>query len=302
MFRATLRTLLSIVLASQLSLVMAGQPVIGVAVANGNFHLDAARVTGNGTLFEGSTMTTGQASGQLRLTDGVRMQLASNSQGTVYRDRLILTRGTGRLENARGYKIDAMGLRVFSDDPAATAQVEVDRGNQVQVAALGGTFRVTDENGIVLAVLPAGRMLAFDASKASAASPTAVAGCVLEREGHYFLADEATGLTFELSGDGLANKVGHKLEVTGSAVPSVEPAEGASQVIRVSRLKELSGNCSSKAAAAAAVGAGAAPAGAAAGVGGATTAVIAGVVVAVAGTGAAVGLTRGSDEERTISR
>ncbi len=83
MYRNTLRSLLSIVLVSQLSFVMAAQPAIGVAMANGSFHLDDSRVTGNGTLFEGSTVVTGQASSQLRLTDGSQMHRASSAHGTV---------------------------------------------------------------------------------------------------------------------------------------------------------------------------------------------------------------------------
>ncbi|MCP5116258.1 MAG: hypothetical protein GY953_35975 [bacterium] len=281
---------------------MAAQPAIGVAVASGSFHLDEDRVSGNGTLFEGSTVVTGQASSQLRLTDGIQMQLASSSQGTVYRDRLVLERGTGQLENARDYRIEAMGLEIVSEDPQSAARVKVDDDNLVEVAALRGALRVTNGDGILLAALPAGRALAFDATKAGASAPSAVAGCVKESDGHYLLSDETAGLTVELRGEGLEAAVGHQVAVTGVVVPSVQPVDGASQVLQVSSLKQLSSRCSSKAAAATAAGAAAVGAGAAAGIGGATTAVIAGVVVAAAGTGAAIGLTRGGEEEQTISR
>ena len=292
---------------SQLSLGLAATEAIGIAMADGSIQLNEALVSGNGTLFEGTTVTTGQAASQLRLNGGVTMDLASDSRGTVYQDRILLLRGAGQLESARGYRIEAKGLNIVSDSPESAARVWLKEGNLVQVAALRGQFRVTNRDGIVLAAMPAGRALAFSAPQAGASAPSAVSGCLAEKDGHYFLTDETAEVTFELRGDGLDVLAGRKVAVTGVIVPKAEPAKGAAQVLQVSSLKQLSERCSSVAGAAAAGGAaaGAAAAGAAAGGAaavGATTAVVAGVAVAAAGTAAAVGLTRGEEEETTISR
>jgi hypothetical protein len=102
------------------------------------------------------------------------------------------------------------------------------------------------------------------------------------------LTDETAAVTAELQGPGLDKYVGGCVEITGALVPSAQPVTGATQVIRVSKVKR----CSKPAAAAAAGGAAGA-----AGMAVATKAVIVGIVVAGAATGTAVALTRGEKEE-----
>ncbi|MCW5983266.1 MAG: hypothetical protein KIT09_34565 [Bryobacteraceae bacterium] len=226
------------------------------------------------------------------------MLLASGSKGTVYRGRLILEKGIGQMEYGKPFTIEANGFRVFSEDRNASARVAVKDANLIQVAALRGNVRVATANGLMLAAVPAGTALEFDGDKAGASAPTAITGCLSQHDDHYLLTDETAKLTVELQGEGLKNEVGHRVAVTGVVVPAAKAAAGAAQTIQVSTVKRISGRCSSDPAAAAAGGAGAATA---AGMAGSTKAIIAGVVVAAAGTGAAVGLTRSSDED-TISR
>jgi hypothetical protein len=207
---------------------------------------------------------------------------------------MILERGSGKLENAQGFTIEANGIQVLSEAPNSSARVALKDENLVQVAALRGNFRVTSK-GITLATLSAGKALEFDAEQAGASAPWTLAGCLGKRDGHYVLTDETAGVTVELRGAGLASSVGHKVAVTGVVVPSVKAEAGASQVIQVSTVKQIADKCSSPAAAAAAGGA------ASAGMAIGKKAVIAGVIVAGAGTAAAIGLTS-SDEPQTISR
>lgn len=298
MYQISFRTMLCVILVSQLSIGMAASPAIGVALAQGSFRVDDARVTGNSTLFEGTTVETGATSSQLRLNDGSQMLLASGSKGTIFRGRMILEKGIGQMEYTQPFTIEANGFRVFAEGDSAAARVAVKNANLIQVAALRGNVRVATANGLMLAAVPAGTALEFDADKAGASAPTAITGCLSQREDHYLLTDETTKVSVEVQGDGLKNELGHRIAVTGVVVPSAKAAAGATQVVQVSTVKRISGRCSSEAAAAAAGGTGAATA---AGMGGATKAIIAGVVVAAAGTGAAVGLTRSSDED-TISR
>ena len=296
---------LAVVLAAQLSVGMAASPVIGVATARGGIKMDNTSVAGNGTLFEGTTVETGRTGSDLSLNNGVRMQLASGSKGTIYRDRIVLERGESQLSSpadARSdYRVEARSLRVLADGPNSAGRVQLVASNRVQVAALRGNVRVTNADGIVLASLAAGRALEFEPQASGASAPSTLTGCVVKQDGKLFLTDETAGVRVELRG--LPDKhAGHRLQITGSPVPNAVAAAGASQVLQVGAFKELGDKCTRKAAGAAA-GAGAAGAGAAAGAAGAaaggigaTTAVVAGVVVAAAATGAAIAIT-GDDEE-----
>ena len=261
-----------------------------MSLQTGVFVVDEAQVTGNSTLFEGTTVETNGTASQLRLNDGVRMRLASSSKGTVYRDRLVLEQGAGQMENSSNYGIEAMGLMVIADGSESAARVELKDQNLVHVAALRGNFRITNADGFMLASLSAGKALEFDPVRAGASAPSNMSGCLREQDGHYLLTDETAGVTVELRGSGLASKAGNRIGITGVVVPSVEAASGATQVIQVSSLNQISTGCASAAAA---------PAG---GMSGKKKSVIAGVVVAAAASGAAVGLTRGEDTPTTISR
>src|SRR5256885_1496834 len=88
---------------------------IGMVEAEGTFQVDHARVVGNATLFDGAVVETGRASGDLRLNTGARMQLASESRGRVFQDRLVLERGAGQLQGT-GSRIEARTLRIVADD------------------------------------------------------------------------------------------------------------------------------------------------------------------------------------------
>jgi hypothetical protein len=303
---------LAVVLAAQLSVGMAASPVIGVVTARGGIKMDNASVAGNGTLFEGTTVETGRTGGDLRLNNGVRMQLASGSKGTIYRDRIVLERGESQLSSpvntGSDYRVEARSLRVLADGQNSAGRVQLVASNRVQVAALRGNVRVTNANGVLLASLAAGHALEFEPQASGASAPSTLTGCVVKQDGKFFLTDETAGVRVELRG--LPEKhAGHRLQITGSPIPNAMAAAGASQVLQVGAFKELGDRCTSKGAAAAAGAGAAGAAGGAAGSGaaagaagaatggiGATTAVVAGVVVAAAATGTAIAIT-GDDEE-----
>lgn len=279
-----------------LSVCWAASPAIGVAITQGSLRVDEARVIGNGTLFEGTTVETGESSSQLRLTNGVEMRLASSSRGRVFRDRLILERGASQLEGGDRFVIEAKGLQILAEGPDAAGRVAVTDDYTIQVAALRGHFRVLTADGVTVAAMPAGKALAFDAAQAGAAAPWSMTGCLIEQNGRYLLRDETTGVTVEVRGAGLATSVGHQVAITGVVVPGVQPAEGAGQTIQVSTVRQTGEGCSNPPGGARPSQRGARPAAT-----GKKKAVIAGVVVAAAGAGAGIGLTR-PKEAPTISR
>src|SRR6266581_5329140 len=97
--RFSVQSLIALILAANLSLGVAAAPAVGIITATGSFTVDASNVTGNATLFEGNQIETGKVSSQLQLNNGAKMQLAAESRGIVYRDRLVLDRGSGRVAN-----------------------------------------------------------------------------------------------------------------------------------------------------------------------------------------------------------
>lgn len=303
---------LAVVLSAQLSVGMAASSVIGVATARGGIRMDEAAVSGNGTLFEGTTVETGRTASDLRLNNGMNVQLASGSKGVVFADRLVLQRGGGQLSSPAGkepaYRMEARSLRVEPVGGGSQGMVQLTASNRVQVSAARGSLRVTNAHGVMIASLAAGRALEFELPGESGASgPALVTGCLIKRDGKYLLTDEAAGVTVEVKGS-VEKYAGKRVQVQGSQIPDARPMAGASQVVQAAEVKQLEDKCASKAGAAAAGAAagGAAAGGAAAGTatavgaGIAAKAVIAGVIVAAATTGTVVAVT--GEDETPISK
>jgi hypothetical protein len=263
-------------------------PVIGIAVANGTFQVDNAQVAGNSTLFDGSTVETTEASSRLRLRNGTRVELAAGSRAAVFQNRTLLEKGFGEFRAASTYEIEARGLRISSARGTSIVRVRLDGENAVLVAALNGPARVFKTSGPLIANVTAGATLRFD-PQAQPESAARMSGCLLRKAGRFILVEQTANVVVELRGDAaqLSAQLGNRVEIQGVVDVSGPPAEGASQVVRVSVLEEIGpGGC-----VAAAQGIGAelptrAPVPATAGKPKHTGAVIAGV--AVAGAGAAI--------------
>jgi hypothetical protein len=304
--------LCALLLALNLAVGMAAAPVIGVATAKGSFKLDSAPVTGNGTLLDGVTIETSRATSELRLVGGVKMSMGAESRGRVFRDRLVLERGTSRLAGASTFGIEAKSLRILAGESNSAGLVSLNGNNRVHVAATSGSFRITNADGLLLASLRAGSALEFEPhSTGGAAAPSRLTGCVVKTGNQFFLTDETANVTVQLKGGHVEKYAGHKVEVVGSQIPGAKPSGNASLMVQVSELKDLDRRCSlpggviAGGAAAGGAAAGGAAAGAAGAAGAAigTKAVVAGVIVAAAATGTAVGVTQLNDDETdTISQ
>jgi hypothetical protein len=295
--RFSVQSLITLILTANLSLGMAAAPAVGVVTARGSFTIDASNITGNATLFEGNQIETGKASSQLQLNNGARMQLAANSRGIVYRDRLVLEKGTSLIQSGSNSQVEANSLRIRPGTETSGAQISIGRSGTVQVAALSGPVRVTAANGVLLANLQEGKTLDFTPDSTGPATPTTVTGCLEGSSGKFLLTDEASLVRFEVLGPSLDKEVGRRVQLEGT----VTPVPDSLSQIQSANVKELSRKCSHKGTAAAAAGVGAAGA-AGAGAGAATAggigaaiashAVIAGVIVAGVATGAAVAIVK----------
>src|SRR5205085_11629998 len=149
--RFSVQSLIALLVVAELSLGMAAAPSLGNVTAQGSFTIDDSSIAGNATLFEGNQIETGKVSSHLQLNNGARMQLAAESRVTVYRDRLVLEKGSSRFENAGNYGIEALSLRVRAEGGKTAARVSLRGAGVVEVAALTGPVRVTTANGVLLA-------------------------------------------------------------------------------------------------------------------------------------------------------
>ena len=269
-----------------------GTPIIGRILAQGAFRVDNSTITGNATLFEGATIESGTDRPALEFRSGARLSLGAESKGRVFADHMVLDRGRSRLDKADGFRVEARGLKIQPETGKTTGRVDLAGASRVQVAALTGSFRVLNAQGIMVARIPSGMALSFEPQVA--AGPAKVTGRLVVKAGHYLLTDETTNVTVEVAGPNLARMVGKRVEVTGSMDPTATPVSDASQYIRVDAVRPLPGAGTAAAGTGRAGGAAGGLSGLA--ISGTTIAIIGGVAVAavVGGLAAAGGLSGGA--------
>jgi len=268
------------------SAAFAAGPAIGLAVANGNFHLDHSTVWGNATLFDGNVIETGASSSQIQLHNGVNLRLAAESRARVYESRLVLEKGIGQLESAN-YRIDAGSVQVAAEGTGAEARVQINGHNRVTVASREGEVLVSNTRGVLIAKLETGREMTFEPQENAGATVTKLSGILSLKDGKFVLVDRVTNVTMQLQGPGLEAEVGHLVEVTGTVNSAAPTVPGASQLIDVATIKRLVNN---KRVAGGAAGAGAAGAAAGAAAGGISTGATVAIIGGVAAAGTIGGL------------
>jgi hypothetical protein len=253
--------------------------IIGMASSQNNLTLDNSRVSGNATLFDGSTV---EASGysRIQLKNGTRIDLGAGSQAKIFANHASLDRGMSEIQSASGFEVGANSLKIRTTGADGIARIKLDN-KAVMVTALNAPVEVLNPAGLLIARVAPGLPLSFMPQGGSMTSFDST-GCVLQKSGAAIIVGDGNQV-YELRGADLRKIVGNKAHVTGSVDSSATPAGGATQVIKVSTVSISSkGGCSSVAttvgastAAAglgAAASAGAAGAGAAAAAGGAAAA------------------------------
>jgi hypothetical protein len=197
--------------------------VIGTASARGSMRVDGAPVLTNATLFDGSVIETDKATTALRLDQGVEVKLATASYAKLYRDRLVLEKGSSEImTSAGGYTVEANHLRVVPDKPYSRSVVSMLNTSSVKVAVISGGFHVTTGSGFLLASIQPGSVMSFEgeAGGQGATGPTTLTGCVTERGGKYYLTVPGTNTEYLLEGKSVKNLVGKGATVTGSPDPN----------------------------------------------------------------------------------
>jgi hypothetical protein len=219
------------VLLCMLSYASAATVSIGTASARGDMRVDSYVVKGNATLFDGTVVETGQATADLRLDKGTQITMSTSSRGTLYRDRLVLQQGESMLAASSSFQLEANGLHVTPNRPNSLGVVSLRAGNTVEVAALNGSFGVTNDHGILLASVPAGHAALF-AMQAGGENPTAYSsvGTVSYSNGHYFLTDSAAE-KFEITCKSFKRYIGKLVTLSGTVQTVATPIEDVSSVV-----------------------------------------------------------------------
>jgi hypothetical protein len=225
------------------SVAFAGAPAIGIVTASGHFTIERSEVWGNSSLFDGSTVQTDQASTDLALRNGVKLQLGAKSRAQVFENRLALESGIGQMKAAAPFEIDAAGLKISGE------RLRVSISDRIEVAAFSGSARVLTGSGTLLATIPAGRSMNFAMQAGSTGSVTR-SGCLLFKDGHFILQDENTQEVAELTGRGLEQNVGNRVEASGRVTGARSAVTIATMVLSVATINIKSqGGCLSVAAA-----------------------------------------------------
>jgi hypothetical protein len=240
--RLSIQDFTTLVLIGTLSFGATAAEAIGVAVARGSFEIDNSQVYGNTTLFDGSTIRTGQASSRLQLKNGTRLDLGEESQAKVFDKQATLERGMGEVEGASKYEMEARTLRISPVGAKSIARVKLEGEKQVLVAAVNGRVRVVNDSGLLVANVQPGATLLFT-PQAGQAGSFQMSGCLVgTKDGKFLLVD--ANQTVELRGTGLAAEINNHVDVTGTAFRSAVPTPPAVQVVQADGVKRVEeGGC-----------------------------------------------------------
>jgi hypothetical protein len=214
----------------------AASPAIGIVTASGYFTVDRSQVWGNATIFEGSVVETSNASSEIEWNNGARLQLAKNSRARILAGSVVLEKGIGQV-SAESFDVNASNLRIHTN-----GRLHVAVGENLQIASLLGSARVSSAAGMLLSVIPAGRGTSFEPQAAN--GTVTRTGCVLFKDNHYIMQDENTQEVVELSGQNLGAQVGNRAQVTGAASSAKPSVTIASLVVNVASVTpKSSGGC-----------------------------------------------------------
>jgi hypothetical protein len=210
-------TVAALVLLSS-SVAFAATPAIGTVSTRGEIRVAGYPVKGTATLFDNTAVETGIYSAVMRLDKGTEIKLGAQSSGTLFHDRLILSRGETELNVKTPFQLEANGFEVTPSGPDTSGIVAVGPQNTVEVAALQGELKVTNRHGVLLANVTSGASLSFAADQDKTDSQAiAISDIGLEsfKDGHYYLSSTQTGLSYEIIGNGLSKNVGAKIIING---------------------------------------------------------------------------------------
>ena len=158
MKKLTVRNLLVVIVSLAMAHAMAASASIGIATAKGSFRVDDSYVAGNTTLFDGASVETGAATGELNLSKA-KVSMASETRGRVFQDRLVLDRGKVQWGGSEFRTLAGEYQVVGAANNSKAIVVRV--AGAVQVASLSGTVNVMSTSGEMVMAVAAGSAYEF---------------------------------------------------------------------------------------------------------------------------------------------
>jgi hypothetical protein len=219
----------AVILVCMLSYAEAGTVSIGTASARGEMRVDNYNVKGNATLFDGSTVETGNATASLRLDKGTQITMSTSSRGTLYSDHLVLKQGASELAPSKTFQLQANGLHVVPNQPNSRGVVSVKSANTVEVASLNGSFGVSNDRGIMLANVLPGHSISFAMQAGANTETFSGVGLVTFENGTYYLVTDAS-VKYVLTCKDSHRFVGDKVVVTGTLQGPAQGGSGATML------------------------------------------------------------------------
>jgi hypothetical protein len=215
-----------------------GTGSIGTVSARGNMRVDGYTVSGNGTLFNGTNVETGQATATLRLDNGTEIMLSTNSRGVVYSNHLVLLQGKSQLRtSSNAFLLDAEGLHVASGGSNTLGVVALGPANTVDVAAVTGELRIVNNVGLPLARVATGAAFSFPsaqqqepAAQGSGESLKEIEGVMTAENGNYYVTDIDSTKYELVTGNNIKKYVGKNVAVAGF-VQASSTSPGTTQLI-----------------------------------------------------------------------
>jgi hypothetical protein len=157
-----LSALISILCAA--SCLTAGTDSIGSVVAQGDLRIDGHPVQGSGTIFDGTIFETGSepnSTADLRLNNGTKITLHSDSSGALYRDHFVLIRGAAETTAIGPFRVEVNGLVIQPSERRASEMVAILSGGAISVLAQTGQLQIAANRGQLVTQLGPQQMQAF---------------------------------------------------------------------------------------------------------------------------------------------
>jgi len=140
---------------------------VGVLVTNGGAQVDGTAVHGNSTLFQGSQVKAGEATSNIRFSDGSTLVLQPGAAVKVYRDRSELQQGIAVQRAIDGRTLVADGLKVSSSSANGSVVVGIKDSSYFEAVAQDAPGEVRTPQGTLVARLEPGKPLSFSISEAN---------------------------------------------------------------------------------------------------------------------------------------
>src|SRR5215469_16729941 len=87
---------------------------IGLVRASGEFTIDGSGTRDNSTVFDGSEISTTNATSHVVLEDGTRIDMGLDSRGQIYRDHVTIEQGLAHVNASKRYAVIAGKIRIDS--------------------------------------------------------------------------------------------------------------------------------------------------------------------------------------------